>query len=173
MADFTLKATQADSSRSIIVSFHSKWDAPLRSGKVSAIFRKAGPRKFTPDWLYAYLNAPVSAIVARIPVTDYRSVSIDDALRLANEGMISEEELRDYAAPRYAKPYSSLVVYRVGAIEMAASPVTMQLLSSEYGFFASPNFIQLSESGVAILNRLAGFGESGNNSGSSKTSAKR
>lgn len=124
---------------------------------MSVVFRKTGPRSFTPESLYVYLNAPVSAIIGRLPVSEYLSMSLDDAIELADQGMISEAELRDYAKQPYGKHYSRLVVYRVGRIEVAEAPVTMKLLQSDYGFFASPNFIQLSTSGAQILDGLAGF----------------
>lgn len=159
MANFTLKATEKDRSGAIILSFHAKWDVPLRERKISVVFRKDGPRRFNPDWLYAYLTAPVSAITAKMPVTSYRKMALDEAVKLAPEGLLTEEGLRAYASAPYSASYSELVVFRIGEIQAASSPVTMRQLQTEFSFWPSPTYIPLSEAGKATLDRLAKFGE--------------
>ena len=63
MGNFSLKATPTDNSKSIILSFDSKWDAALHNNVVSVVFRKTGPTRFLPNYMYVYLNAPTSAII--------------------------------------------------------------------------------------------------------------
>ena len=123
------------------------------------VFRKMGPTRFQPSHLYVYINSPTSAIAGRLPITQLDILPIDDAIKIADAGMLTEEELRAYATPAYAKPYSALVVYRVGRFQPAASPITKQLLASNFGFWPSPSFIPLSKAGKNTLDRLGKFDE--------------
>ncbi len=152
MALFKLKATKTDRSRSIILSFHSKWYEAVQKGEFSVVFRKMGPIKFVPDLLYAYLTAPVSAIIARAEVTKYEHLPIEDALLLSRQGLLTKDEVRSYGLH-----YSHLFVFHLGQISISQSPVTMQHLVSNYDFWPSSTFIPLSGAGKETIDRLAGF----------------
>jgi predicted transcriptional regulator len=120
--------------------------------KVSVVFRKTGLRAFQPACLYAYLSAPTSAIVAKMSVTSYEYLDVEEAIQLAGKGQISIEELRAYATN-----YSKLLVYRIGKVYMAKHPATFQKLSSEYDFWPSSTFIPLSKTGATTLDRICSF----------------
>jgi predicted transcriptional regulator len=157
MGKFSLKATPTDNGNSIILSFDSKWDAALRNSMVSVVFRKTGPTRFLPTYMYIYLNAPISAIIGGFPITRIENLSVEDAVKAASAGGLTENEIRAYAATAFGKSYSVLVAYYVGRLQLATSPITQQYLKSKYGFWPSPSFIPLSMTGKATLDRLGDF----------------
>ncbi len=157
MGKFKLKATSSSNSHAIVVSFHGKWHEAIRAKSVSVVFRKKGPTRYVPTAMYMYVSAPVSAIVARASVESYRSASIEEALAYVSEGGISEEELRDYAAQPYSKRYDELLVYGLGQIQLAGSPIGLTTLMSEYDFWPSPSYIPLSVDGKKTLDDIGHF----------------
>ena len=152
MSSFSLKASSDDNSQSIILSFHARWVEPLREQKCTAVFRKRGPTKLTPTMIYVYAARPISAIVARMPVLEYQYVDTEVALKMANKGAISREELASYA-----NRWDQLLIYTIGKVEFASEPVSRTTLSSDYGFAPSQTYIPLSHDGKSILDHLAGF----------------
>jgi len=152
MPRFTLRATNDDSSRSIMLAFHSKWHEPIQSKSFSVVFRKFGPRDFTPDWIYAYVAQPVSAIVAKLEVTSYRLLPVADAVKLARKGLLTEEELRTYSAR-----FSTLVVFGIGSSQLARRPVSLLTLKTDYDFWPDSTFIPLSMRGTTTLDELGDF----------------
>ena len=152
MPSFKLKATEQDASTAIIQTFHPKWNEPLIGNEVSIVFRKTGPRAFRPELMYAYVSGPISAIVARMSITSYDYLPLNDALSIADDGRISVADLRSYA-----DQYSNLLVIGIGPVEEAPTPISYHTLSTEYGFFPSSTFIPLSQMGVDTLNRLGDF----------------
>ena len=133
-----------------------------QEGKLSVVFRKKGPTRFVPDWIYAYLTTPISAITVRAPVLSYQYLPLSQALSLAKQGGIAEDELQSYADQPFSPRYLELLVYSIGEIEVAKSPVTMQVLATKYGFWPSPSFIPLSTIGKATIDRLARFAQDPN-----------
>ncbi len=161
MAHFEWRRTKDDPGKAIILSFSGHWYEPLRTGKLSVVFRKMAPR-FELDWIYAYLAAPIKAIVARARVTRCEHIDVDMAVALADCGAIAPDELR-----AYAKRWSQLWVLHIGEIEMAQSPVAYETLRNEYGYYQSSTYTPLSASGTAALDALARF------TGSRKTGHRR
>ena len=111
MAVFSLKATSEDHANAIIQSFSSKWQHLLLSNVVRVVFRKQGPKTFRPNLLYAYLSAPVSAIVGKADVLQYEFLPTEQALDMASQGSIDVRELRAYAGE-----YAQLLVMRIGNV---------------------------------------------------------
>ena len=149
---FKLRSTEDDQSNAIVQTFSDKWRKPLIEGHVRVVFRKNGPRQFTPTMMYAYVAGPTSAIVAKMAITSYTTMSINEAVKLASSGAITEAELRDYA-----ESYSQLVVMPVDLPRIARSPITYKFLSAEYNYWPSSTFIPLSQHGVQILDKLGEF----------------
>jgi len=152
MPRFSLKWTEDDPSRAIILTFHSAWESRIRDGLFRAIFRKMGPRQIEPDTLYAYVARPLSAIIARMSINENVFVPVKQALELSDEGAISKSDLE-----RYAIGYSELLVYRIRQIDLASKPVDYETLAQQYGYFPSSTFIPLSGSGQKVLDSLGGF----------------
>lgn len=152
---FSLKMAEGNTDpTAIILSFDSKWLDPIRSGAFSCVFRKMGPATFVPNLLYAYLARPVSAIVARMMVIGHREVSIAEAENLAPQAMLTSQAIRDYANKNL-----SLVVYDIGPMALARTPITLATLKDEYDFWPSSNYIPLAPHGTTLLDRLGNFTE--------------
>ena len=141
-----------DESDAIIVTFHQQWRAPLLAGEIDVVFRKLGPRDFVPRLLYAYVSAPISAIIARAPIEAYHDLPLTEALRLSDRGAIEKEELRQYAAG-----WLRLIVMELGQISVASTPLSCKSLSAKYNYWPSSTFIPLSRTGVQTLDQLGQF----------------
>ncbi len=151
---FELRACKGEPSRSIMIAFHAKWHEALRDSKVSVVFRKFGPRHFDPEWIYAYLTQPISAVVAKLEVTSYQHMTLDEAAKLAERGLLTKQELLSYGAR-----WEHLYVFGVGSIHMALTPITFRHLADTYGYWPDSTFISLTSNGEAVLDELGGFQE--------------
>ncbi len=149
---FELKRSPEDESNAILLTFDSKWRAPLVTGNIRVVFRKMGPKAFVPDLMYAYVASPDSAIVARMPITSCTAMSLKDAVQLADEGCISPEELI-----QYAHTWQELIVMHVGAVAVAMEPISYDYLAKEYNYWPSSTFIPLSGNGKKVLDKLGQF----------------
>ena len=146
---FALKWTADDPSNAIILTFGGDWHQPLVSGDIDVVFRKMGPRHFEPDLLFAYVAAPISAIVARVAITRYERLSLRDAERLANRANLTPKELRSYAIG-----YDDVIVMELAPVVTTRHPITLDYLSKHYEFWPSSTYTPLSKAGVATLNKL-------------------
>ena len=147
-----LKRTPTDTSDAIMLTFNAKWQGPLLAGEVEVVFRKQGPRGFVPTLMYPYVAAPISAIVARIPIISYASVSAERAIELANRGSIDKDELRDYA-----NGLDSLLVIELGPVAVAKYPITCSYMSEHFNFWPSSTYIPISATGMQRLDKLGQF----------------
>lgn len=148
-----LKMTNAtDASESIVVSFEAKWDQPLRKNEVSVVFRKRGPRNFTPKYIYVYVGSPVCALTGRFAVEKCERLSTKDAVALADAGAIAADELE-----RYARDYDHLYVFTVGDFESSKKELAYSDLSEKFGFSPPQSFFVLSKDGKSTVDKKAGF----------------
>ena len=144
-----LKMTTSDNaSSSIVVSFESKWEEPLRTQEVSVVFRKRGPRNFIPDFIYVYVGSPLSSLIGRLPVNNCEQLPVAKALKLADAGAISSEALRSYSGD-----YESLYVFSVGDFEEVSNVLTYSELAHDFGFSPPQSFFVLSKSGKTTLDK--------------------
>jgi len=148
----TLKWSDDDPSNAIILTFASRWCEPMVKGKIKVVFRKAGPTRVTPELMYVYFSAPISAIVARLPIVSYEILPLAKAIMLTEDGQISREELVSYARDR-----QELVVMHVGQVAVASNPITRIHMSSAYNFWPSSTFIPLSGAGKRTLDAYGRF----------------
>ncbi len=153
MARFVLGAKDNEIAAGVICSFDSRWQEQIHSGRVRVVFRKKRLVKSMPEWLYVYLATPVSAITARMRISEASVMTVSDALDLADEGDIPKKSLQ-----KYADVSAVLFVISVRDVEIAKSPIPSSLLASLYAFWPSPNFIRISEAGVKTLDALGEFG---------------
>lgn len=151
--DRQTRRTIESPARPIILAFGNKWLDPLLNREISVIFRKMGPSP-GPTLLYAYVAAPTSAIVAKMPVIGYEQMPKEDALLLADEGRISKEELLAYAAK-----YTQLFVFRVGKIQTASKPITVKQLKEDFHYWPSPTFTPLTAEQAEAFDRLGFSGK--------------
>ncbi len=148
----TLKRSPTDTSDAMMLTFNAKWQGPLLAGEVEVVFRKQGPRGFVPTLMYTYMAAPISAIVARIPISSYAYVATEKAIELADRGSIDSDELRDYA-----KGLGSLLVMELGRVAVAKYPITYSYMSEHFNFWPSSTYIPLSATGIQLLDELGQF----------------
>lgn len=149
-----LKANSSDdSSEAIVISFDAKWGEILKQSSVTRVFRKRAPRSITPRFIYVYIGAPVSALIGRCEVSALEWLPTKEALTLASDGAISEDELR-----RYAGDYDALAVYTVDPIEACRSPLSFSHLQETFAFSPPQSFFVLSKTGQHQLDEAAGFG---------------
>lgn len=145
------KATSAGTSTSsIVVSFDQKWHRLLVDGKIRAIVRKRGPTKIRPEWIYVYVNQPISALVAKIPVRQFQWRQGFDS-HLCEEAALRPNEMKFYIGDeRYA-------AYHVGAPILARPQISLRELNSKLGFTPPQSFFVISVSGKEQLDNLGNF----------------
>ena len=107
--------------------------------------------------MYMYLGRSISSIVARATIDSYERLPVDQAVCLAEQGCISKEELVDYVSQPYGGRYTELVVYRIGPVCMARSPITMRYLAAKYDYWPSTTYVRLSDEGKRTLNSIGNF----------------
>ena len=165
MGRFELAADKNEQVAGVICSFHNKWNDHLKSGDIKYVFRKKTlTLKWDRElWMYPYLTSPVAAITCRLPIEHAELLSIREALKFADAGCISVEELEKYAGNS-----AELFVLRLGNVQVAKTPVNSKLLNEQHGFWPTPNFIRLSDHGADVIDQLAQF-----NAGSTTASVDR
>jgi|CXWL01.1.fsa_nt_gi predicted transcriptional regulator len=147
-----LKAAKDDrDTPSLILAFTSEWEQPLTDNRVSAVFRRKGPVDRELGYLYAYVGAPVSALIGRAKVTAYQRMPVEAAFKLADKGKIKADVLREYARGK-----DELGVFRLGKFEPFSAPVSAEKLASAFGLVPPQNFVFISKQGKAALDKLAG-----------------
>jgi len=159
MAARQASPTRQCRSTSIIVCFDSRWEKYLKTKVISVVFRKQAPRGFRPDWLYAYAAKPISAVIAKMSVHSLERLPIEEAVDLAEDGLLTEAELREYAAPPFAATWSELFVYRVGHIQVAVTPVTLAAMRDAWNYWPSPSFTPLSDEAKEMIDERANFAD--------------
>jgi hypothetical protein len=167
--DFLLKKKRNEPGDSIIISFDANWVEPMQQSEFSVVFRKHRPARMEPRWMYAYCSKPVSAIVARMPVISVLELPLDEAVKMCDRSMHTEDQIRKYAKSTF-RDYMSLVVYEIGIVEYAKSPIPLRLLVADFDYWPSSTFIPLSVEGKRILDKLGSFG--GRSESAAKPNAK-
>ena len=152
MSEFKLKWKPEDISQAVILSFGREWSTPIDERGFSVVFRKRWPSQRDPKIIYAYLGSPVCQIAARMPIAKWSSEPIESALDYAKRGMLSPNDLI-----KYVGNLDRVFVIKIKEIELAPDPISLQRLSSEYGFFPSPSAVSLSVQGERVLSDLCGF----------------
>ena len=149
----TLKASKhEDESEGIVISFHSKWLPLLSGGEINCVFRKRGPRRATPRWIYVYVSTPTKAIVGRLPIKKIEEKLVEDCINQSSAGAIGRDELA-----KYAEGYNKLFVFTVGIYQLAKTEADFDHLSTRFGFYPPQSFLFLSTKGKKQLDKLCGF----------------
>lgn len=145
------KATdRKSSSSSIVVSFDRKWHRMLLDGEIRAVVRKRAPTKIKPEWIYVYVNAPISALVAKLPVKKFEWRDKVDA-SLCKKVRLRIDEIKAYTAGE------KFGTFHVGKPVSARPKVVLTKLSSKLGFVPPQSFFVLSVSGKKRLDALGHF----------------
>ncbi len=142
------KASSAEERAGLVVSFDPKWEAPLCDGSVRAFIRKRFPSSFVPEFLYAYIKSPVSAIVLKAHIESIAPVSATQAIALRKELMLTKEEIT-----RYCQGYERVGLFKVDSPKQLTPPLALAALRQNGSFFAPQSFFYLSSDGRAFIDR--------------------
>ena len=143
---------EKDGSSSILIPFDQKWEEPIREQRILVVFRKRGPKTVSPECIFVYIGSPKSSLIGRFQVETFSFLPLENAVKLATSGGLTEADLRAYAGD-----YRDLAVFKVKAFEPASTPLSLSQLSSDYGFYPPQSFLRLSEQGRMVLNDAIGF----------------
>lgn len=144
--------TRSEESGAVLVSFDPIWYPLLRSG-LTAVLRKRVPTTRAPNYIYFHLNSPIGRISARAKITSIETITPGNALKLAEELMLSEKEIRAYTAN-----LDSIGVYRISNIEMAKYEISTSELRSVMNYNPPQSFLYLSHQARSIINEACHFG---------------
>lgn len=148
-----LKAAKPqEATNSILIPFQAKWKEPILESRISVVFRKRGPKSRELNWIYCYVKAPESAILARCKISRYETLPLNKATTLCEFAGLTEVELRQYAAG-----YDSLAVFRLATIQPARRPVSLKELAADFHFKPVQGFLILSKDGKTQLDKALGF----------------
>lgn len=133
--------------KAIVLPFSSRWKEDVTAGHVKVVFRKKGPSaRAAPQWAYAYFGSPISAICAKLRLDSIKTLPLHEALQLSRDGLLTEEELENYAGDTGA-----LCVFRVGQCILGEHTVGMTELFEKFGFQPTPSFVAISDEGIRQL----------------------
>lgn len=147
------KAVKAEElAGAVVVSFDAQWMDIICARKIKSILRKRTPTTSQVQWLYAYVNSPISAVVARTAVKKVSSVSLSAAISKARDLGLSASQIRSY----FAKA-QHVGLYEINDIEVAKTPLQLDSIRKELIFYPPQSFIFLSKVGKEILDVRAHF----------------
>jgi len=153
MKNLTAKAlTAADRSGAVLVSFDAPWEMKILGRTFVHVVRKRVPREVTPDYLYFYVNSPVSRVVARAPVGVVRSVAVSHVVKNCNDFGLTRSEAEDYC-----EGLGTIGVYELGRFEIAGASLSREWLSERMAFFPPQSFLFLSWEARSLIDREAKF----------------
>ncbi len=137
---------------SVVVSFSPTDLEKISNGSLKRVIRKRYPRTGTPDWIYLWAKAPVSAIVGRAPIIKIGAITRDEALQQHKLFCLSREEVKSYCAN-----CETLGVFVLGAYEHASTPQGLRKLSEAGRFHPPQSFLYLSGPGEKFLCAKSSF----------------
>jgi predicted transcriptional regulator len=135
-------------STAVAVSFDSSNAGLIESRQLTAFVRRRPP-KAAPDWIYFYLKVPRKALVGRAQVEEMALIEASQALPLATELNMAPSDIVKYCASR------AVALFRVGEVELARPPITLDVLSSSTNFHPPQGVEQISTSDRLVIDALA------------------
>ncbi len=136
----------------VVVSFDARWIDLIRKRKIKGILRKRIPTTLGAQWLYAYVNSPVSAIVARAVIENTTSVSMPLAIRMSNDLGLSPNEIKNYFSRAQC-----VGMYEIKAFELAVTPLTLERIRRDLVFYPPQSFFFMSKLGKEFIDEEAHF----------------
>ncbi|TIX93551.1 hypothetical protein [Rhizobium sp. P44RR-XXIV] len=141
--------TQERRAHSVVYSFFSRWEEPLRSENVRVFFRKRFPSKL-PNRVYFYIGAPVKSIIGSASVSDIKRLHVQEALDLSSLGCITKAELANYLGER-----ESVGAIYLDDFEFFPRPVGLLQIENVISFSPPQNFQNLDAEEEQMLKELA------------------
>ena len=126
--------TKAPKSSSVIYSFESRWEEPLRQGQVSVFFRKRKPI-ILPRYTFFYIKSPVKAIIGHSRITEIQTLTLVEAVAIRRQGGIGEAELVSYVGRD-----SNVHAIMIGRPNIYRETISLDVLAKNYGFFPPQSF---------------------------------
>jgi hypothetical protein len=105
-----------------------------------------------PEYLYAHINAPKSAICARIRLTSVIDIDVQTALTYIDQVKLTRDEI-----VKYIGDYNSIGCYNLGKIELAPHEAHIAELASKLVYHPPQSFLVLSQNGSDLLDEICGF----------------
>jgi len=149
----TAKALKVDGQTgAVVVSFESGWLDSILTRQIKWVIRKKVPRTNPSALLYAYVNSPTSALVARARVSRTGTVSINAALNHSKDLCLSASEIRNYFGDS-----REVGMYELSLIEVAKKSLSLNTLRELMIFHPPQSFFFLSKRAKLIIDRYLGF----------------
>lgn len=131
--------TNEERSGDILVSFASRWKAPLVDKGVEFIFRRRFPTSFSPCRMFFYIGAPYSELIGYSFIKKVTRINLSEALELVDGACITRDELE-----KYFQGYGEIGCYQVYDITLFKAPISLADLRGETGFSPPQSFVSLS-----------------------------
>lgn len=143
------KATEPSTeTNQIVVSFSSRWMAPLCSQSIEYVFRKRIPKSLNPHTMFIYLGSPVCQIIGKTKIISSGSINLQKALSVQDKAKITEDELI-----KYFSGDKEIGFYHVGKIDLFERPILLKELKSELNFFTPQSFVHVSKKALDWLEK--------------------
>lgn len=111
----------------------------MMSKKVRVFFRKKRPI-VQPDQVFIYVGVPVKQIIGFAAIDRIEKIGLSDALRLSDDGCISEVELR-----RYIQKDDSVYAIYIRDTVIFRKSVLLESIKTEFGFNPPQSFSNVSD----------------------------
>ena len=135
-----MKNTTEPYDGSVIYSFQSRWENPLKSGNIKVFFRKTKPRS-QPQKVYFYLGSPIMQIIGYSKVKKIEAISLEQSKSLLSAGMISEKELF-----KYIGNVGRVYAFWIEESFILPAPIPGIILNQRFGFHPPQSFCHINRS---------------------------
>ena len=125
----------------VLVSFSSKWRAPLVDGSIGCVFRRRYPKSFIPKRMFVYIAAPYSEVIGVFIIKNLTAVKLDDALTMTSTSHVSEDETK-----KYFEGYQTVGCYVIEPTKLFNKPITLEQVRKTWAFYPPQSFVTLSMS---------------------------
>lgn len=138
--------------KSVLVPFEAKWQRQLAENCIRGVLRKRVPKERSYEWIYIYMNAPISAVCFRGRLEHVVDITKESAFEKASAICLSEHEITRYFGNRESVGY-----YAIQQIEVAQTPVTLAQLSRLLHLHPPQGFLILSSVAKSVIDSNANF----------------
>lgn len=142
----------AEVSSGILVSFDAHWLDPILGKKFQKVLRKRVPVSAIPDWMYIYVNAPTSTLIARSLIKSVDEVTMAEALHDSKELCLTEAQVRYYFGDS-----KTVGRYTLNTIQIADHKLSLTELRGKMVFHPPQSFFFLSTKAKDTIDDWARF----------------
>lgn len=142
----------AETSSGIVVSFDAKWLELILADRFRKVLRKRVPVSTRPEWIYIYVNAPTSALVAKSAIKSIGEIGLADAIKTSKDLCLTESQIRFYFSDSMR-----VGMYTLGRVHVADTPLNLTELRSKMVFHPPQSFLFLSLQAKETIDVCAQF----------------